>query len=96
MQNKSPYVAIKVENISKRYIIKHENKSGSYETFSDTLIQGSKSFANKIIHPFSGSKSDSETQEEFWALKDITMKQNSAIKLVLSGVMARANRNRNY
>jgi len=45
-------VAIKVENLSKKYIIRHEKQTGNYETFSDTLIQGSKNFANKIIHPF--------------------------------------------
>lgn len=40
-------VAIKVENLSKKYIIHHEKKSGNYETFSEHLILG-----NKIKHPF--------------------------------------------
>ena len=44
------------------------------ETFSESLIQGSKNIANKIIHPFSGKEINTQTQEEFWALKDITMK----------------------
>ena len=59
---------------AKKYIIRHEKKSASYETFSETFIQGSKNIANKIIHPFSGKEIDSQTQEEFWALKDIAMK----------------------
>jgi len=42
-------VAIKVENLSKKYIIRHQKKSGSYQTFSDTIIQGSRNIANKII-----------------------------------------------
>ena len=44
-------VAIKVENLSKKYIISHEKKTGNYETFNETLIQGSKSIANKISPP---------------------------------------------
>ena len=67
-------VAIKVENLSKKYIIHHENKLAHSETFSESLIQGSKNIANKIIHPFSGKEINTQTQEEFWALKDITMK----------------------
>ena len=57
--------AIKVDNLSKKYIIRHETKSASYDTFSESLIQSNKSLANKIIHPFSGKDTTSQTQEEF-------------------------------
>jgi len=69
-------VAIKVENLSKKYIINYENKSGNYETHSDSLIQGSKNIANKIIHPFSDKEINSQTQEEFWALNEINIEIN--------------------
>ena len=48
MSNNASNIAIKVENLSKKYIIRHEKKSGNYETFSETLIQSSKNIASKI------------------------------------------------
>ena len=48
MSNNASNIAIKVENLSKKYIINHEKKSAHYETFSETLIQSSKNIASKI------------------------------------------------
>ena len=52
---------IKVENISKRYIISHEEQRAHacYKKFSDVLM-----------HPFQRKKNSGKL-EEFWALKDI-------------------------
>ena len=45
-------VAIKVENLSKKYIIKHENKSANSETFSGSLIQvGAEAAHPTSTHP---------------------------------------------
>jgi len=78
-------IAIKVENLSKKYIIQHEKKSANYETLSESLIQGGKSIANRIIHPFSQSKNVKQTQEEFWALKDINFEINQGDKVGIIG-----------
>jgi len=42
-------IAIKVENIGKKYLIKHEQKE-SYQTFQNMLLNGSNNFnSNGII-----------------------------------------------
>ncbi len=78
-------IAIKVENISKKYIIQHEKKSAHYETLSDSLIQGSKNIINRISHPFSRSKIEQQTQEEFWALKNIDFEIEQGDRLGIIG-----------
>lgn len=61
--------AISVESLSKKYIIGHQ-KPESYTTLRDTLAAGATRFAEKLLHPFVESGSDS-THEEFWALKEV-------------------------
>ena len=61
---------IRVENLSKRYIIGHQMQE-RYTTLRDVLTNGAKHFANKLRHPFT-TLEDDPTHEEFWALKDIT------------------------
>lgn len=79
-------IAIKVENVSKRYIIKHEQQSGHhrYETLGDTLVEGGKNIIHKIRHPFKSSESASN-REEFWALKDINFEINQGDKVGIIG-----------
>lgn len=60
---------ISVENLSKKYLINHQ-KTERYVALRDVLTQKATNIANKLIHPFSKSAPDN-TQEEFWALKDI-------------------------
>lgn len=60
---------IKVENLSKHFIISHEQKE-SYTSLRDTILRGSKkalSFATS-----SKNKYKTRTKEEFWALKEVS------------------------
>ncbi len=63
-------IAIKVENLGKRYIIHHEKKE-SYKTFQDVLVNGGKKVITSL-NPFAKTSTlEDETREEFWALDDV-------------------------
>jgi hypothetical protein len=52
-------IAIKVENLSKEYVIKHEKASANYETLGNSLIQGSKNIITRIGNSFKPLKNKS-------------------------------------
>ncbi|MGZ0079390.1 ABC transporter ATP-binding protein [Methylomonas sp. YC3] len=61
--------AIKVENLGKKYTIKHENQT-RYSTLRDQLSGSARSMVHRLLHPFQAAQNNRET-EQFWALKDI-------------------------
>jgi len=72
---------IKIENLSKKYILRHQN-SASYGTLRDSLTN-----LGKKINPvswFDDSKTKS-SKEEFWALKDINLEIKQGDKLGIIG-----------
>lgn len=60
-------VAIKVENLSKRFLIRHQRRE-RYATLRDSLASG----AGRLLGRLTGKrKGDAATEEEFWALRDV-------------------------
>ena len=57
---------IRVENLGKKYLIRHQDNRGGYTALRDVLGQGLKSGFGLF------SKRTNESQEEFWALKDVS------------------------
>lgn len=63
--------AIKVENLGKKYTIKHQQQSRyQYNSLGESLSRGFRSLGKNLLHPFHSGTSFENT-EEFWALKDI-------------------------
>ncbi len=77
-------IAIKVENLGKKYLIKHE-KQESYKTFQDVLLDSGKKIIT-ALNPFDRNalKTD-ETTEEFWALDDVNFTINKGDKVGIIG-----------
>lgn len=64
---------IKVENLSKKYIIGHDRNAGSayrYRSLRDTVAHTARGFYQRLRHPLSPNTENTEI-EEFWALKDL-------------------------
>lgn len=63
---------IKVEDLSKRYIIRHE-AAARYRTLRDAIAERFGRWAAALRHPFRGGAGGTNpTREEFWALDGVT------------------------
>ena len=61
---------IKVENLSKSYVLSHQQGGYRYKALRDVMADGAKSLFSKIQNP--KSKIQNPSREEFWAVKDLT------------------------
>jgi len=78
-------VAIKVENLSKKYIIGHQ-KQERYIALRDVITNNVRRLGSRLLHPFAGrALQDSPYREELWALKDINLEINQGEHMGIIG-----------
>lgn len=78
-------IAIKVENLGKKYLLKHEQRE-SYQTFQDVLVNNGKKIITSINPFYKKSKITTDSSiEEFWALNDVNFKINQGDKVGVIG-----------
>ena len=73
---------IKVENLGKKYIIGHQ-KQERYTSLRDVIAEGARSVIGSLTQN-SKLKTQNSTQEEFWALKDVSfeVKQGDRVGII--------------
>lgn len=74
---------IKVENLSKKYIIGHQ--SSGKKTFREAINQSIANFGSKFKHSFSKNISSNSPYEEFWALKNINFEVEEGDRIGIIG-----------
>lgn len=74
---------ISVENLGKKYTLHHQERE-SYTALRDVLANGAASIGQKLLHPFRKASTNQQTQEDFWALKDVSfeVKQGDRIGII--------------
>jgi lipopolysaccharide transport system ATP-binding protein len=74
---------VEIENLSKKFIISHENQN-PYASLKEILSDFGKRAVNKMMMRPSGTTLSS-SREDFWALKDITLNIQQGDKVAILG-----------
>jgi lipopolysaccharide transport system ATP-binding protein len=76
---------ITVENLGKKYTLRHQSGQQPYVALRDVITERAAAIGRKLLHPFSSSHpTPHSSQEEFWALKDVSfeVKQGDRIGII--------------
>ncbi|MBI1920667.1 MAG: ABC transporter ATP-binding protein [Geobacter sp.] len=75
---------IQVENLSKKYILSHEGRE-SYTALRDVMAERFRAFGKRLFSLHASPFTHHSSQEEFWALKDVSFEINQGDRVGIIG-----------